>query len=158
MAASDGPDSGPAYPVTIQPQEDGAGFVARVPDLPGCMCVGNTAQGALASIKDAIAAWITEAKATGRPVPDPPRSKGTAGPPPDLPALLEKLFDIYHLFALELRGFDNLHRTLRELAQHPPPYTDAAAFWQHLAGRINEACKLIEKMRSLLPSDMRIKN
>ena len=36
--------------------------------------------------------------------------------------------------------------------------TDAAAFWQHLAGRIKEACKLIEKMRALLPSDMRIKN
>jgi antitoxin HicB len=157
MAAPDGPGFEPAYSVTIQPQEDGAGFIARVPELPGCMCVGTTAQGALASLTDAIAAWIKEAKAAGRPVPEPLRSKGPSAPPPDLPALLEKLFDTYHLFALELRGFDNLHRTLRELAQHPPPYTDAAAFWQHLAERINQGCRQIEKMRALLPSDMRIK-
>jgi predicted RNase H-like HicB family nuclease len=157
MAASDGPGFEPAYSVIIQPQEDGAGFVARVPDLPGCMCVGNTAQGALASVTDAITAWIAEAKAAGRPVPGPARTKGPSGPPPDLPAQLNKLFDAYTLFALELRGFDNLHRTLRELAEHPPPYTDAASFWQHLAERINQACRLIEKMRALLPSDMRIK-
>jgi hypothetical protein len=121
------------------------------------MCVGNTAQGALASVTDAIAAWIAEAKAAGRPVPPPSRSNGPPSPPPDLPALLNKLFDTYQLFDLELRGFDRLHRTLRELAQHPPPYTDAPAFWQHLAERIDQACRQIEKMRALLPADMRIK-
>src|SRR5579871_2667285 len=152
------PDVEPAYyAVTIQPQEDGAGFVARVPELPGCMCVGNTAQGALASVADATKAWIEEAKAAGRPVPSPSRSKGPSAPRSDLPALLNKLTDAYHLFALELRGCDNLHRTLQELAQHPPPYTDGPAFWQHLAERIEGACKQIEKMRALLPSEMRIK-
>jgi predicted RNase H-like HicB family nuclease len=156
MAASE-PDFEPAYAVTIQPQEDGAGYVARVPDLPGCICVGKTAQGALASVKDAIAAWIEEAKAARRPVPAPARSKGPSGPPADLPAQFDKLFDTYQIFALELRGYDNLHLTLRELAAHPPPYTDAAAFWQHLSERIREACKQIERMRALLPSDMRIK-
>jgi predicted RNase H-like HicB family nuclease len=157
MAASEGPDFEFAYAVTIQPQEDGAGFVARVPDLPGCICVGRTAQDALASVAGAIAAWIKQAKAAGRPVPGPSRPKGPPAPPPDLPALLNKLFDTYHLLALELGGFDRLHRTLRELAQHPPPYTDAAAFWQHLAERINQACQQIETMRAMLPSDMRIK-
>jgi antitoxin HicB len=156
MAASE-PDFEPVYAVTIQPQEDGAGFVARVPDLPGCMCFGNTAQGALASVTDAIAAWIAEARAAGRPVPVPARSKGPSGPPADLPALFNKFFDTYNLFALELRGYDSLHSTLRELASHPPPYTDAAAFWQHLSERIREACRQIETMRAMLPSDMRIK-
>jgi hypothetical protein len=83
--------------------------------------------------------------------------EGAIAPPSDLPALLKKLSDTYLLLPLELVGFDGLHRTLEELAQHPPPHTDAAAFWKHLAERIEEARKQIEKMRALLPSDMRIK-
>src|SRR5262245_31563862 len=122
MPASEGPDFEPAYAVSIQPQEDGAGYVARVPELPGCMVVANTAQGALASATDAIAAWIAEAEAAGRPVPQPSRSRGPSAPRPDLPALLKKLSSAYLEFALELRGFDNLHLTLQELAQHPPPH------------------------------------
>jgi antitoxin HicB len=44
-----------------------------VPDLPGCMSDGETAEAALASVKDAVAAWIDEATAIGRPVPPPLR-------------------------------------------------------------------------------------
>jgi antitoxin HicB len=53
------------YPVIIEPlpQDDGGGFVALVPDLPGCMSDGETAQAALASVMDAVDAWIDEAKA-----------------------------------------------------------------------------------------------
>jgi antitoxin HicB len=63
------------YPVIIEPlpQSEGGGFVALVPDLPGCMSDGETAEAALASVKDAIAAWIDEATALGRPVPAPSR-------------------------------------------------------------------------------------
>jgi hypothetical protein len=41
------------YPVIIEPlpQDDGGGFVALVPDLPGCMSDGETAQAALASTR-----------------------------------------------------------------------------------------------------------
>jgi hypothetical protein len=39
---------------------------------------------------------------------------------PDLPALVKKLLDT-SLRALEHRGFDNCHRTLRQLAEHPQP-------------------------------------
>jgi antitoxin HicB len=69
------PMSGLSYPVVIEPlaEEDGEGFVALVPDLPGCMSDGETAEAALASVKDAIAAWIDEAKALGRSVPTPSR-------------------------------------------------------------------------------------
>ena len=61
------------YPVMIEPlaAEDGGGFLATVPDLPGCMSDGETAEEALASVRDAIAAWIEEARALGRPVPKP---------------------------------------------------------------------------------------
>jgi antitoxin HicB len=63
------------YPVIIEPlsQTDGGGFVALVPDLPGCMSDGETAQAALASVMDAVDAWINEARALGRPLPPPSR-------------------------------------------------------------------------------------
>jgi len=63
------------YPVLIEPlpREDGGGFVATAPDLPGCMSDGETPEDALANVRDAIAAWIDEARALGRPVPQPSR-------------------------------------------------------------------------------------
>jgi predicted RNase H-like HicB family nuclease len=63
------------FPVIIEPlsAEDGGGFAAIVPDLPGCMSDGATAEEALANVRDAIGEWIAEAKAIGRPVPSPSR-------------------------------------------------------------------------------------
>jgi antitoxin HicB len=63
------------YPIIIEPlpETEGGGFVALVPELPGCMSDGETAEAALASVKDAVAAWIDEARAIGRPVPPPSR-------------------------------------------------------------------------------------
>jgi predicted RNase H-like HicB family nuclease len=50
------------YPVIIEPlpEAEGGGFVALVPDLPGCMSDGETAEEAVTSVKDAIAAWIDD--------------------------------------------------------------------------------------------------
>jgi antitoxin HicB len=61
------------YPVLIEPLpvEDGGGFVATVPDLPGCMSDGETPEEALANVRDAVAAWIEEAHELGRSVPQP---------------------------------------------------------------------------------------
>ena len=63
------------YPVLIEPlaAEDGGGFLATVPDLPGCMSDGETPEEALAHVRDAIASWIEEARAIGRSVPKPSR-------------------------------------------------------------------------------------
>ncbi|MGX1323870.1 antitoxin HicB [Bradyrhizobium sp. USDA 377] len=63
------------YAVTIRPLSaaDGGGFVALVPDLPGCMSDGETPQEALANAQDAIACWIEAAHEMGRPVPEPTR-------------------------------------------------------------------------------------
>jgi predicted RNase H-like HicB family nuclease len=63
------------YPVVIEPlsPEDGGGFVATAPDLPGCMSDGETPEEALANVRDAVAAWIEEARALGRAVPEPSR-------------------------------------------------------------------------------------
>ncbi len=63
------------YSVIIEPlpDEEGGDCVAPVPDLPGCMSDGDTAEAALASVQDAVAAWIEEATALGRPVAPPSR-------------------------------------------------------------------------------------
>jgi antitoxin HicB len=68
------------YPVLIEPlsEEDGGGFVALVPDLPGCMSDGETAEEALAHIQDAIVSWIEEARALGRTIPQPSRRHAAA--------------------------------------------------------------------------------
>ena len=60
------------YRVVIEPlaAKDGGGFIATVPDLPGCMSDGDTPEGALANVGEAIAAWIEEARAKSNFSPD----------------------------------------------------------------------------------------
>ncbi len=64
-----------AYPVLIAPlsTEDGGGFFATVPDLPGCMSDGETPEEALHNVQDAIATWIEAAEDLGHPIPHPSR-------------------------------------------------------------------------------------
>ncbi len=50
---------------------DGGGYLASVPELPGCMSDGETREEAVAAIQDAIEAWIEEAERLGRPIPEP---------------------------------------------------------------------------------------
>lgn len=61
------------YPVNIEklPPEDGGGYLATVPLLPGCMSDGETPEEALRNVQDAITAWLDAARAWGRPVPEP---------------------------------------------------------------------------------------
>ncbi|KRQ16873.1 type II toxin-antitoxin system HicB family antitoxin [Bradyrhizobium manausense] len=61
------------YAVTIRPLRvaDGGGFIALVPDLPGCMSDGQTPEEAMANAQDAIACWIEAAHEMGRPIPQP---------------------------------------------------------------------------------------
>lgn len=51
---------------------DGDGcFVAEVPELPGCLAHGVSAQEALAEAQEAVALWIETAEADGVAVPEP---------------------------------------------------------------------------------------
>jgi antitoxin HicB len=63
------------YPVLIEPLsvEDGGGFLATVPDLPGCMSDGETPQEAITNVQDAIIAWIEAARDLGHEIPRPSR-------------------------------------------------------------------------------------
>lgn len=61
------------YPIVVEPlsREDGGGFAAIVPDLPGCMSDGETPEQAISNVRDAIAAWIEAARDMGRDIPRP---------------------------------------------------------------------------------------
>jgi len=63
------------YPILIAPlsPEDGGGFVATVPDLPGCMSDGDTPEEAMHNVMDAIEEWIDASRMLGRGVPPPLR-------------------------------------------------------------------------------------
>lgn len=61
--------------VKALPPEDGGGFLAWVPELPGCMSDGETSAEAIQNAAGAIDEWITEAVRLGRTVPDPRRKQ-----------------------------------------------------------------------------------
>ncbi|HEY5793501.1 MAG TPA: type II toxin-antitoxin system HicB family antitoxin [Bosea sp. (in: a-proteobacteria)] len=69
-----------AYRIVIEPlsKEDGGGYFATVPDLPGCMSDGETPEEALSNVQDAIRCWIEAAIEMGRDVPQPTRTLAAA--------------------------------------------------------------------------------
>ena len=61
----------PKYSVLIRalPEEDGGGWLAIVPDLPGCSSDGETQMEALKNVEDAIEVWLAAARKHGQPIP-----------------------------------------------------------------------------------------
>lgn len=61
------------YPVVVLrlSEEDGGGYLAYAPDLPGCMSDADTPEGALVSLKGAVSEWISEQSERGEAVPEP---------------------------------------------------------------------------------------
>ena len=59
------------YETIIYWSDEDKAFVAKVPELPGCMAHGDTHEVALANIKKAIQLWIDTAREFGDPVPEP---------------------------------------------------------------------------------------
>lgn len=57
------------YQIVLTP-EYGA-WTATLPDLPGCMAVGETPQEALDLIQDAKFSWISASIEKGLPIPEP---------------------------------------------------------------------------------------
>jgi|SRR5690606_19212141 len=52
------------YPVVIRPlgEEEGGGFIAFFPDLPGCVSDGETPEEALEHVREAYAEWMDTAR------------------------------------------------------------------------------------------------
>ena len=60
-----------SYTVLIFYSEEDEGYMAVVPELPGCSAFGETEEEALKKIKTAIELWIEAAKKEGREIPKP---------------------------------------------------------------------------------------
>jgi predicted RNase H-like HicB family nuclease len=60
------------YAILLCPlsRADGGGYLAVVPDLPGCLD-GDTPEQAFTNAQHAIASWIAAAITMKRPIPDP---------------------------------------------------------------------------------------
>lgn len=69
------------YPVLIEavPEDEGGGFLAIVPDLPGCISEGETREDAARAITKAIAVWLENARKTGSEIPEPSEHLSLAG-------------------------------------------------------------------------------
>jgi len=59
------------YEIILYWSSEDVVFIAEVPELPGCMAHGDTQEGALANVKEAMQLWIATAHEFGDPVPEP---------------------------------------------------------------------------------------
>lgn len=59
------------YPIEVFWSDEDEGYIALVPDLPGCSAWGKTEADAPREAHDAIAAWIKAARRMKRPIPEP---------------------------------------------------------------------------------------
>jgi antitoxin HicB len=61
------------YAIIVEPlsAEDGGGWLATVPALPGCIGDGETREEALADALAAVDEWMDAARQLGRPAPGP---------------------------------------------------------------------------------------
>lgn len=57
------------YPIHIFWSDEDTGFIAEVPDLPGCCAWGASEAEAAREVQEAIAAWVQAAQAAGKAVP-----------------------------------------------------------------------------------------
>ncbi|WP_322514325.1 type II toxin-antitoxin system HicB family antitoxin [Rhodopseudomonas palustris] len=60
-------------------EADGGGYLATVPQLPGCMSDGATPEEALHNVQEAIGSWIEAAKTWNQDVPRPAPPLARAG-------------------------------------------------------------------------------
>lgn len=59
------------YAIEIFYSDEDEGFIAVVPELPGCSAFGETEEEALGEVKVAIELWLATARQEGREIPEP---------------------------------------------------------------------------------------
>lgn len=63
--------SGYLATVSRLPLQEGGGYIALIPALPGCMADGETEDEACIALHGAVEEWIDAAKRLGRLIPPP---------------------------------------------------------------------------------------
>ena len=59
------------YHINIFWSDEDGGYIADIPDLRACSAFGASPAEALAEVERARAAWLEEARAEGKPIPEP---------------------------------------------------------------------------------------
>lgn len=59
------------YAIEIFYSEEDKGYIAVVPELPGCSAFGKTEEEALEEVKTAIELWLETAEKENREIPKP---------------------------------------------------------------------------------------
>ena len=59
------------YAIEIIYSDEDEGFIAVVPELPGCSAFGETEEEALREVKVAVSLWLKTAREEGRAIPEP---------------------------------------------------------------------------------------
>ena len=67
------------YEIAIQWSDEDRAFVAKAPELPGCMAHGLTKRAARENIEQAIALWLDTARENGYPIPEPRSTSALPG-------------------------------------------------------------------------------
>lgn len=69
------------YTAIFTPIEDGSGYYARIPDLPGCITTGKSLADAIDQITDAMSGWLVVAEDEALEIAPPsPQSTLERGP------------------------------------------------------------------------------
>jgi antitoxin HicB len=66
------------YPIRIEPDPDG-GFVASIPDLPGCYSYGDTKQESIEKLEESKAAWLESYHSMHGEAPEPANAQSFSG-------------------------------------------------------------------------------
>ncbi len=67
------------YAIEIFYSEEDEGFIAIVPELPGCSAFGETEERALQEVKIAMQLWLEAAREIDRAIPVPQKRSLLAG-------------------------------------------------------------------------------
>jgi len=59
------------YAIEIFYSEDDEGYIALVPEIPGCSAFGENEEDALKEVKIALELWLETASKEGREIPEP---------------------------------------------------------------------------------------
>jgi predicted RNase H-like HicB family nuclease/predicted RNA binding protein YcfA (HicA-like mRNA interferase family) len=59
------------YAIVVAYSDDDKGYIATVPELPGCSAFGDTEEEAIKEVKVAASLWLAAAKKAKRPIPEP---------------------------------------------------------------------------------------
>ena len=59
------------YAIMVAYSDEDEGYIATVPELPGCSAFGDTEEEAIKEVKIAASLWLSAAKKAGRPIPEP---------------------------------------------------------------------------------------